>query len=74
MYKKWYSSTPSGNLQARILLSVDLKKGMAITVQVSFRPRGFHEVDAPRFRHNQQVKVVSLSALRTGRFNPPPPP
>jgi hypothetical protein len=34
------------------------------------RPWGFQEVEAPRF---QDMKVVSLSALRTGRLYPPPP-
>ena len=35
------------------------------------RPRGFHEVEVPRFQDNRHMKVVSLSALRTGRLYPP---
>jgi hypothetical protein len=35
------------------------------------RPRGFQEVEAPRFQDNQHMKAVSLSALRTGRLYPP---
>ena len=35
------------------------------------RPRGFQEVEAPRFQDNQYVKVVRLSALRTSRLDPP---
>jgi hypothetical protein len=34
------------------------------------RPRGFQEVEAPRFEENQHMKVEGLSALRTGRFYP----
>jgi len=32
------------------------------------RPSGFQEGDAPRFQDNRHVKVVRLSALRTGRL------
>ena len=32
------------------------------------RPRGFQEVEAPRFQNNRHMKVVRLSALRTGRL------
>ena len=32
------------------------------------RPRGFQEVEAPRFQDNRHMKVVRLSALRTGRL------
>ena len=35
------------------------------------RPRGFQEVEAPRFQDNRHMKVVRLSALRTGRLYPP---
>jgi hypothetical protein len=34
------------------------------------RPLGFQEVEAPRFLDNRHMKVVSLSALRTGRLYP----
>ena len=34
------------------------------------RPRGFQEDEAPRFQDNQRMKVVRLSALRTGRLYP----
>ena len=34
------------------------------------RPRGFQEVKAPRFQDNRHMKVLRLSALRTGRLNP----
>ena len=32
------------------------------------RPWGFQEVEAPRFQDNRYMKVVGLSALRTGRL------
>ena len=32
------------------------------------RPRVFQEVEAPRFQGNLYMKVVRLSALRTGRL------
>jgi hypothetical protein len=32
--------------------------------------RGFQEVEAPRFQDNRDIKVVSLSALRTGGLYP----
>ena len=34
------------------------------------RPTGFPEVEVPRFQDNRHMKVVRLSALRTGRFYP----
>ena len=34
------------------------------------RPRGFQEVEAPKFQDNRHIKVVGLSALRTCRFTP----
>jgi hypothetical protein len=34
------------------------------------RPLGFQEVEAPEFLDNRHMKVVSLSALSTGRLYP----
>jgi len=34
------------------------------------RPWGFQEIEAPRFQDNRHMKVVGLSALRTGRLHP----
>jgi len=34
------------------------------------RPRGFQDIEAPRFHDSRYVKVVRLSALRTGRLYP----
>jgi len=34
------------------------------------KPRGFQEVEAPRFQNSRQMKVVRLSALRTGCLYP----
>jgi hypothetical protein len=35
------------------------------------RPRGFQEFEAPRFEDSLHMKVVRLSALRTGCLYPP---
>ena len=43
------------------------EKGKAISVQAW----GFHEVEAPRFYDSRHMKVLSLSALCTGRLKPP---
>ena len=42
-------------------------KGKAIPLQAL----GLQEVEAPRFLDNRHLKVVRLSALRTGRLYPP---
>ena len=34
------------------------------------RPRGYKEVEASKFQDIRHMKVVRLSALRTGRFYP----
>ena len=43
-------------------------KGKAIPITGLDRPWGFQEVEAPRFQDNRHMKVVWLSALRTGRL------
>jgi hypothetical protein len=35
------------------------------------RPVGFQGVEVPRFQDSRHMKVVRLSALRTGRLYPP---
>jgi hypothetical protein len=35
------------------------------------RPRGFQEVEAPRFHDIRHMQMVSLSVLRTGRIDIP---
>jgi len=45
-----------------------LSKSNPITGQD--RPWGFQKVEAPRFQDNRLMKVVRLSALRTGRLYP----
>jgi hypothetical protein len=39
--------------------------------QSHYRPLGLQEVEAHRFLDNRHMKVVRLSALRTGRLYPP---
>ena len=45
-------------------------KGKSIPYTGLGRPWGFQEVEAPRFQDNRHMKVVRLSALRTGRLYP----
>jgi len=45
-------------------------KGKAIPLQAWTGPRGFQEVEAPRCPDSRHMKVVRLSALRTGRLYP----
>ena len=47
------------------------KTGTAVAVTGLDRPRGFQEVEAPRFHDNRHMKVVRLSALSTGRLYSP---
>ena len=42
----------------------------AIPITGADRPRGFQEVEAPRFQDNRHMKVVRLSAVCTGRIYP----
>jgi hypothetical protein len=44
---------------------------IATTPSLSVRPLGFQEVEAHRFQDKKHMKVVRLSALRTGRLYPP---
>ena len=46
-------------------------KGKSKTIPLLDRPWGFQEVEAPKFQDNRHMKVVRLSALRTGRIYPP---
>jgi hypothetical protein len=39
--------------------------------QSHYTPLGFQEVEATRFVDSRHMKVVRLSALRTGRLYPP---
>ena len=47
-----------------------LVKGKAISVTGLERSRVYQEVEVPRFHDSRHMKVVRLSALRTGRFHP----
>ena len=46
-------------------------KGKATPVQACYKPIALQEVEVPRFQDKRQMKVVRLSALRTGRLYPP---
>ena len=45
-------------------------KGKSNPITTLDRPWGFQEVEPPRFQDNRHMKVVRLSALRTGRIYP----
>jgi hypothetical protein len=45
-------------------------QGKAIPLQAWTGPRGFQEVEAPKYQDNRHMKVVRFSALRTGRLYP----
>jgi len=47
-----------------------LKKKVNATCTVLERPWGLQKFQAPRFQNNKHTKVVSLSALSTGRLYP----
>jgi hypothetical protein len=46
------------------------KKGKAFPLQAWTGPSGFQEFEAPEFLDNRHLKVVRLSALRTGCLYP----
>jgi hypothetical protein len=48
----------------------NVHKGKKKVKQSLERPWGFQEVETPRFQDNRHMKVVRLSALRTGRLYP----
>jgi hypothetical protein len=47
--------------------SVAVVKGKSSPITGLDSPIRFHEVEAPRFQDNRHMKVVRLSATRTGR-------
>jgi hypothetical protein len=44
-------------------------KGQAFPLQAWTGPWGFQEFEAPEFPDNRHLKVVRLSALRTGNYS-----
>ena len=51
--------------------NLGIGKGKALPVTGLYNPWGFQEVEAPRFYDSRHMKVVRLSALRTGRLYSP---
>ena len=66
-------------LEGKVVLVRDMKayersgsiKAKATPLQAWTGPEGSRRFEAPRFQDNRHMKVVRLSALRTGRFLPP---
>jgi hypothetical protein len=46
-------------------------KDKAIPLQAWTGPKCFRKFEAPKVQDNRHMKVISLSALRTGRLYPP---
>ena len=65
-----YTATVLWNLIWFILMSITQLNIKSNSITVLDRPWGFQQVLAPRFQDNRHMKVVRLSALRTGRLYP----
>ena len=66
----WITITPAGNHRLKIFeikLSVEGKLKSSPITGLN-RPWGFQEAEVPRFQDTRHMKVVRLSAPRTGRF------
>jgi hypothetical protein len=61
--RQFYLSSPFLLTSRREVLTVKVKL-------YRYRPLGFQESEAPEFLDNRHMKVVGLSALRTGRLYP----
>jgi len=59
-----------GNITCYNFLLWKLVKGKAIPLQAWAVHEGSREVGAPRFQENRHMKMVRLSALRTGHLYP----
>jgi len=73
MWNVWRTEDKYIQLEAKRLLGkpgADGWQSKAIPVQVCYRSTGFQEVKDTRFQDNRRMKVVRLSALRTGRLYP----
>ena len=65
------SETSAYKIQASGNYPEENTQHKAIPLQAWTRPWGFQEVEAPRFQDNRHMKVVRLSALRTGLLYSP---
>ena len=51
------------------LAALKLKVKVSNSITGLERPSGFQEVEAPRLQDSRRMKVVRLSALRTGQYS-----
>jgi len=58
------------SITAPLLLAFIKRNNKAISVQASYRLRGFQEVEAPSFHDNLHMKMVRLSAYAPAAFTP----
>ena len=70
-HQKAGSSGALFGTQAKNFRGIHKRTGKSNPITGLNRPRGFQEVEVHRFQDNRHMKVVRLSALRTGRFLPP---
>ena len=68
--KTWQAQYQWRNIQAHSRNHFCTRNSVSSPITGLERPFGFQEIEAPRFQDNRHMKVVRLSALRTGRLYP----
>jgi hypothetical protein len=69
--EKYSSISGKGCIQKEIGKCKGKGKGKAVTLQAWTGPTEFQEIEASRFQDSRHIKVVRLSAVRTGRLCTP---
>jgi hypothetical protein len=72
VYVEWLLEERSGHIPTALYTRTkQVKVRQSKHITGLDRPIGFQEVEAPRFQEIRHIRMVSLSALRTGRLKPP---